>query len=165
MATQPVRRQFSVTIKDFYTSYRNEKKKTLSIKDIHPYSLYRKVIEMFLIYVSKKIIKDNFTFMMPYSLGSLLVKSYKVSTKNARIDFNLTRKYKKVVKHLNTHTFQYAFGVKWDKSYTNFKNNSFYVFSNIYSDKATENGVGKRALGKHIKELSKDHSKKSYIRL
>lgn len=164
MATQPVRVIYSITVKDFYSSYRKYKKKELRVADILPYKSYKLLVEDFFLEISKKIIYDNFTFMMPYSLGTLLVKSRETNYKKAMVDYNLTKKHRKVVKHINTHTHGDYFALYWIKSYVQFKNKSYYLFKHISSKKATRNGVGKKGLSHHITALSKDHTKRSYIR-
>lgn len=165
--TQPVRRHFTFTIKDFYAEYRKEKKKTMPCKDIRPFKQYKPILEDWWEAISKKIIYENFTFMMPYSLGSLHVKAYKMKNlrKRAKIDYNLTKQIGKVVRHINTHSFEHFFGVKWDKSYVRFKNNSLYKFTHTSSQKATDRGIGKRGLGQHIRDRSKDQKIKSYIKI
>lgn len=161
--TNPVRKHFTMTIKDFYGSYKKHKK--ASNEEPQDYKTYRKAMEDFFTEVSKKIIYENFTFMMPYSLGTVVVKAFKNPFKDRYIDWKTTKEVGKIVRHLNTHSFGYYFGIVWDKSYVRFRNNAYYTFTARKSDKATRNGIGKKALSKHIRELAKDPTKRAYIKI
>lgn len=130
-----------------------------------PYKVYKKLIEAFFAAVFKKIIYENFTFTMPHSLGSIVVKSFKVDPWKTTIDFHNTIKYKKPIRFLNRHTFGYAFRIWWNKEYVKFRNNSYYIFRPIAGQYATKQGIGKIALGRHIKKLSEDPEKRNYIRI
>jgi len=166
MATTPVKKHFTFTIKEFYKEYRLDKRSAgVPCKNIIDYKTYKKIIEDFFVEIMKKIIYENYCFMMPYSLGSILVKSFKTNLKKALVDFKTTRAIGKVVKYINQHTFGYYFGIVWDKSYVRFKNNAYYSFSATSSAPATKLGIGKKALSDHINELSQDPTKRSYIRL
>lgn len=156
--TNPVKKHYTMTIKDFYREYRKAGGQL-------EYKLYRKIVEKFFLEISRKIIYENMIFMMPYSLGSVFVKSRKTNYKNARIDWGKTREQGKIVKCLNNHTYGYYFGITWDKSYVRFRNNSMYSFCATSSKKATRLGIGKKGLSQHIMKLSKDPTKRSYIRI
>lgn len=122
-------------------------------------------MEGFFLCASKKIIYENFTFMMPYSLGSVLVKSYKTNLKNLKVDWSKSREMGTIIKHLNLHTFGFYFMISWDKSSVRFKNNAYYIFGFTNSKYAIRQGIGKKGLSNHIKTLSKDPTKRSYIRI
>jgi len=166
MATNPVKKHFSFTIKDFYKIFKDDKKASgKSCKNIIPYKVYKGIIEDFFEAVMKLVIYDNFTFRMPYSLGIIMIKAYKTNLKKASIDYNQTKKTGKVVRFLNQHTYGYYFGFIWDKSYSRFKNHSLYKFKATKSDHATRLGIGKISLSRHIKKLSLDPKQKSYTRI
>lgn len=158
MPTAPVKKHFTYTIKDFHNKYKKEGKTEVT------YKKYRSIIKDFFLGVFKKIIYENFTFVMPYSLGLILVKAVKTNPKNLSIDFHQTKKTGKVVRHLNRHTRGYYFMIWWNKSHVRFKNNNFYCFKATRSQSATDQGIGKLALAKHIKDLSEDPEKRSFIR-
>lgn len=166
MSTQPVKKHFTMTIKDFYRDFRKEEMESgKTPHTVIPYKVFRSVIEDFFYEISRKIIYDNFTFMMPYSLGSIVVKAFKNNLKNLNIDWKATKEHGKVVRHLNLHTFGYCFGIVWDKSYVRFRNNTYYNFSATQSKPATKLGIGKKGLSNHIIELSKDPNRRSYIKI
>jgi hypothetical protein len=165
MATTPTKKSFSCTIKDFYAEYRKERKKTIATKDVIPYNTYKEVFREFFLAISKKIIYENFTFMMPYGLGSLLVKSRKVNPKDAAIDYNLSKIYKKPIKHLNTHSFGYTFSVFWDKSYVRFKNYTMYLYKNTKSKQAQDKGIGRKGLSDEIIRRSNNPNERSYLKM
>lgn len=166
MATTPTKKHFTYTIKDFYRTYKDHKKNdNISLKDIIEYKKYRGIIEDFFESVSKKIIYDNFNFMMPYSLGTVGVKAFKNNLDNLKIDWSKSKEVGKIVKHLNIHTYGYYFSIVWDKSYVRFRNNTYYNFCVSSSRKAAGLGIGKKGLSEHIKKLSKDPNKRSYIKI
>lgn len=164
--TNPLKKHFTYTINDFYKSYKDSKKIGGRLPEgLIPYKTYRGIMEDFFEGVFKKIIYENFSFMMPYSLGTITVRAFKTNLKKLRIDWYNTIKYKKRVNYLNRHTFGYAFGIVWDKSYVSFRNNTYYLFRATSSRKCTKLGIGKKGLSKHIFELSKDPEKRSYIKI
>lgn len=165
MATTPTKKHFTYTIKDFYEKYRKAKKKAGQTNEIVPYKVYRKIIEAFFLHISKKIIYENYSFMLPYSLGTLLVKAVRTNIHKAKIDYKKSKEFRKPIKLINTHTFGYYFMIKWDKSYTGFINNTYYLFSNTSSEKAERQGVGRQGLSDYIKTLSTDKTRRSYIKI
>lgn len=167
MPANPKRVHHTKTIKDFYSEFKKKEKKVKPVSEIIEYHDYKNLIRDFFAEVQRRMIRDRLIFIMPHSLGIIYIKAYKrkENMKDWPIDFNLTKKYNKYVRHLNTHTNHYAFGVKWEKKYCKFWNKAFYTFDNTYSAFATERGAGKKALSKHIRELSKDPTRRSYIRI
>lgn len=165
MPSNPTKKHFTYTIKDFYRKFKKEERDNgKEVKDIIPYKKYRSLVEDFFAEVFKKIIQEQMVFMMPYSLGSIHVKAAKINPKNLAIDFKKTKELGKTVRHLNTHTYQYYFMVKWEKGYV-LKNRTCYKFKPTASKYATKNGAGKKALSKHIRKLSEDPETRSFIRI
>lgn len=165
MATTLSKKHFSYTLKDFHKELKNrEKKKGKRVSEVIPYKVYRRFIEDFFLEVFKKIIYENHIFMMPYSLGSIYVKSRK-NRGDHPIDYKTTKKLKRLVYFLNRHTFGQVFFINWNKEYVRFKNNSYYCFKPIKSQYATKQGIGTKGLGKHIRALADDPMKRSYIRI
>lgn len=165
MATTLSKKHFCYTLKDFHQQLKNrEKEKGKRVSEVISYKAYRKLIENFFLEVSKKIIYENLIFMMPYSLGSIYVKSHK-SYGDHPIDYKTTRELKRVVYFLNRHTFGQVFYIHWNKEYVRFKNNTYYTFKPTKSKSATKQGIGKTCLGQHIRALANDPMKRSYIRI
>lgn len=166
MATTPVKKHHTKTLKDLYRLYKIAKKKEgFKIAEIIEYAEYKRFTEAVLKGLSEKMIYDNETVILPNGLGSIFVKSYKTNLKHAKVDFHLTKKFGKVVKHLNTHSFGYTFGFKWDKSTCPLKNRIYYKFTAGSSKRLRELGLGSKGLSKHIKELGNDPNRPSYIRI
>lgn len=167
MPTNPQKKHYTMTLKDFYKEFKRElrvEKEELK----YSYARYREIMEDFFMECFKRMIHENFLFMMPYSLGTIAVKSFngnRTNLKKRKIDWKKTKEYGTIVRHLNTHTFGYYFGIMWDKSYVRFRNNAYYVFRATSSDYATRNGVGKKALSKHIRNIANDPNAKSYIKI
>lgn len=108
--------------------------------------------------ISQKIIKESFEFKLPFRLGYLRIKSFKIEPKivNGKLDKNklapdwdTTWKYwhkiypdktrkeiklianKKLIYHLNEHTDGYTMKWYWDKRFSCFKNQSVYLFKPV----------------------------------
>lgn len=152
------RRHFTVSTNDFYKDFKLENS-TISEK------VYKNVCDDFFIGIMKNIIYENSILIMPYGLGHIYVKSYKANLKHAKVDFHRSKQLGKVVRHLNTHTFGHYFGFKWDKTYARTKNKTYYSFRPTRSNAATELGIGRIALSRHILALSKDPNSQSYMKL
>lgn len=165
----PAKKHFSYTIKDFYKRYRRrEIEKGNRASDVIAYKHYRNIIEGMFAEIQRSIIYDRTVWVMPYSLGRTLVKAKKnanIRKSTKAIDFHLTKKHGKVIRHLNIHTNGYYFMFSWDKSYSRFRNRAYYTFSATTSPNATKVGIGKRGLSKHIIDLSKNPEKRSYVRI
>lgn len=122
-------------------------------------------MEEFFIALMKKIIYENFTFTMPHKLGQIRVKAFKYNPKSTSIDFYNTKKYNKLIKFLNRHTFGYTYRRWWEKEHVIFKNRSVYHFVGAQGEYADDRGIGKKALGAHIKHLSTTPGLRSYINM
>lgn len=168
MATTPVRKHYSKTIKDFYKEYKKYKKSQgLKVSEILTYNQYRDIIRDVFKEISQSIIFDQRPFYMPHRLGTILITSFKTNldpSKEWVIDKNLSKKYGKRILHTNHHTFGWCYKFKWVTNYVNFRNKAYYVFKAIKSKYATENNVGRGAFSKHIKEIADDPKSKSYLK-
>lgn len=166
MSTTPVKVQFTYTIKDIHRDYvKKQKAKGIPLKDIIPYKAYKKVFEDLWIAVGKKIIYENFTFTMGHRLGHIRIKAFKYSPSNAEVDFYNTKKYKKVIKFINRHTFGVTYRRWWERDHVIFKNRTSYVFSGAQGTYADKSGVGKKNIAAHIKHLSVTPEKRSFINI
>lgn len=166
MATNPVKTQFTYTIKDFHKEHvRRQKERGISPKDGIQYKAYKKIFEDLWVAVCKKIIYENFTFIMGHRLGHIRIKAFKYSPTNSEVDFHNTKKYNKVIKYINRHTFGMTYRRWWGKDHVVFKNRSSYVFSGAQGLYANKSGVGKKNIAAHIKHLSETPDKRSYINL
>lgn len=167
MATNPLKKHLSYTIKDFYNEYkRTQKNKGTPVSKIISYKTYKKIVEDFFEFLQKKIIRENFIFVMPYSLGSNYIKARKTNPAyEGCIDYAMTKKVGKVVRHLNLHTFGYYYASVWDKTYVRFRNKVYYNYTSTASTHTVEKGIGRKGLSAYIIECSKDPNKKSYTRI
>lgn len=161
--SNPAKKHYTLTIKDFYLEYKKRKG-----DEALDYKTYRSILEDMFCEIQRAIIYDRLMWQMPYGLGSTYImakKNANLKKSKKAIDFNLTKKLGKVVRHLNQHTFGVYFGFKWNKTYSRFRNKAYYTFTATTSRPATKLGIGKKGLSNHIKELSKDPNKRSYIRI
>jgi len=161
------KRHFSYTIKDFHQAFRRKKIKEEKKRraEVISYDRYKVIMRSFFKELSKKIIYENFIFAMPYSLGSIYIKATKGTTRNFAIDYNKTKKLGKVVRHLNLHSFGTYYHFYWNTKLVLFKNKKYYIFKSIESKLSSKNGVGRRSLSNHIKELARDPERRSYIKI
>ena len=108
--------QNTLTIKDAYKEYKKNIKVKSSVLNVD-YATYRKICETFNVLISKKILYESYEFNIPYRLGKLRIKKFKMKIikEKLRIDYKLTKQYKKAIYHLNEHTNNYAYRWLWDK--------------------------------------------------
>ncbi len=156
--TNSVKRHFSYTINDAFKLYMKENGKVIDKKT------YRIILEGFFELIAKKVIYENRVFQLPYSLGCFFIKKWKNShrKKNPPIDKITSKKLKRRVLHMNMHTYNFLFGLKWNKEGVSFTNRAFYVFDHTRSSYAAKNGVGKIGMSKHIFEQSKGEGRVPY---
>lgn len=169
MSTNPVRKHYSKTIKDFYKEYKKlQKSKGIPVSEIISYSEYRDFFRDVFAMLSRSVIEGRRVLYLPYSLGSIMVKAGKTNLNNPdyhKVDYHQSKKLKKRIIHVNDHTFGWYYMIKWIITHVRFKNMAYYKFDAPRSKYATQNGVGKIALGKHLKDISTDPNKQSYHKL
>jgi len=155
------KKNYVYTYKDFYKSYKNKKKaEGIKVPDIIPESTYVKAIEAFMMLVFIKIVKEAFIFILPYNLGHIFLKSRKFPPSKAPINWVETKKQKKKVRYLCNHSYGYYFYICWKKDHVYFKNKRVYRFKLNHSQAGRKKGVGKKLIGDHILEVSKDPTRK-----
>lgn len=163
MATNPVKKFFSVSEKDAAKDYKKKKGR-------HSEPVYKQVVHKFFIEVFKKMIYENFIFMLPYGGGTISIKSYKPSIDEIKkgrkyINWKKTKEKGKKIYYLNKHSNGYSYYFKWDKSFVKFRNRKFYKFRATNSECATKEGVGRVGLHNYIIEVCNDPTKKNSINL
>lgn len=160
MATTPVKKRFSYTVRDFYRFFKKDKKAEGNPTEIE-YKVYKAIVEAFFRELMGKIIAGK-TFTMPFKLGLIYIASIDVTNlKNRfRIDYAATKKLGKTVRWLNQKTGKIAFRFKWFKQTVTLKNKQFYEFCPV----ARKSGVGRQGLMEYIEEVSSDPNRKSYIK-
>ena len=163
--TNPVRKHYSITIKDLYKEYKDKKKEEgFLVSEIIPYKKYRKIVEKFFAGAFEKMIKERAVLLFPYKIGTFLIVSSKLPINQLPVDYNETIKHGRVMRHTNTHTHGYCFRIKWNND-VSLRNKSVYQFSAIRSKYALKHNAGKKALARHIKELSKDPTRRSFAKI
>lgn len=106
----------SHTITNFYTGY------VKSIGD-NPklyvdYNMFRKILNMYFLYLRDQVLYQSKTIKLPFRLGYLSVIKRKPKTydsKSLRLDFAATNKYGKVIYHLNEHSDGFKYRFYWSK--------------------------------------------------
>lgn len=154
MPTNPVRSSFTFTVKDFYKNYKE--RQIARGKEPVTYKRYKLIVKSFFKHVVDKMIIENYHFMLPYGMGVIGIKAYKLAVDSLSINWPKTIELKKLVKHVNDHSNNYSFGFTWNTQRSNFKNRIFYHFkiSKQYQ----------KSLTQRIFSLSKNPVKRSFIR-
>jgi len=166
MPTTPVKKFFTYTLKDIYSIYRKERRKYVKrVSKIIPRKTHEGIIQGFLMKIMNKVVNENFSWMLPYSLGLQVVKSRKTNYDHAKVNFNKTRDLSKVVKYLNQHTFGFYYYLWWNKSYVSFRNHPYYKFTFNDSPAANAVGAGKGALSQLIFKTAEEPLIPSYTRI
>lgn len=135
--TNPVRKQWSFTVREFYKEYKSKRSNAMPFKE------YKKVFEDFFELLHKKIIYDNFEFRMPHNTGITFLHKFKPGSRVMK-------------KYINRHTFGYIYRMRWIKPSSNkWKNYKLYGFTQVSSDKSRKLGIGKRGLHDYLVNRSK----------
>ena len=155
MASNPARKHFTYTIKDFYKEYSDSQEDPIS------YIKYTTLIRDFFTEIMKKIIFDKYSFFIPYNLGCISLMSRKPPIKRAPIDWAQLHAGNPKGKHFNLHTFNRLFSIKWLNSFTRrFSNKKFYQFKYTNSKLAHRSGIGGKGIEKMIMDTVNDPTKK-----
>lgn len=158
MATTPVKRHFSYTVRDFYGFYRTHKKQ----REEEPleYKKYKGIIRDAWVHIIQDVVKGG-CFIMPHKLGMITVK--KVNRKFV-VDKITSQKVGKYVPYLARHTHGHIFRYNWIKS-SPFKNRQFYKFKFVSTRRTQlKHQIGQLGLKEYIFAVSRDPMQQSYTR-
>ena len=143
------------TVKDAFIEYEKEKMKTKT--PFLPYKKYRDIVLLFFVLCFRKMVETSGTFQLPHNLGIIYVKGYKNNlTNNPTIDWEKSKKLGKKIPYINSHTYNWSYGITWDTKKSRFYNKKFYSFKPRRTEAARERGVGKFGLRDFIVGASKD---------
>jgi hypothetical protein len=148
MATTPIKKKFTFSVRDFYAWFQRGKKESKEDTKI-TYATYKKVVELFFIAVMKKMIKEGLNFKFPYKMGMFFVKAYPQKKGYIRV-YERKTKTIKVIPGVPRYKF------KWFKETAYFPNKPFYIFKPLTSPK---DDVARAGLGRHIFDTYKDPMK------
>lgn len=106
----------SYTGKDFYKSYINY----VSDNPLYniDYTTFRSIINDYFKYLRDEIIEKGKEIKLPCRTGSLSIVKHKpkeYSGKSLRMDYAESKKYDKVIYHLNEHTNGFKYRYYWNK--------------------------------------------------
>lgn len=125
----------SITLTHFYQHFNRDREDEISERE------YRKYFKVITDSIYKKLTSGK-EYRLPYNLGNLYV--FKKRQNINPIDYYNTKKYGKVIRHLNLHSEGLIYKLKWNKSKARFINKSVVKF--------TLSRKNKRELAKRIKE-------------
>lgn len=117
----------SYTGKDFYKSY-------VEYVEDNPlyqvdYKTFRGIINDYFRYLRDELIENGKEIKLPCRLGTLSIVKHKpkeYSGRSLRIDYAESKKYNKVIYHLNDHTGGYKYRFYWNKHNMLTKNKTMY---------------------------------------
>ncbi len=156
MPSNKPRKTYFYSYKHFFASYQKEldrDEKECKLDE----DQYKSFISDFFIEIMTKIVRENFSFVMPYRLGIIMVKAYKEGKDSLSVNWNETKKQGKLVRYVNDHSFRWSFGILWKKHHMNLRNAKFYNYR--------AHAKTKRELTKTIRDSSENPLKPSYHRL
>ena len=166
MAYNWQRKNYTWTLKDFYTNYKKRKKASgFKHEDIMTAKQYEAIMEDFFIRVCRKIVREGYIFTLPFSLGCLYLKTGKVKPGKETINWPETLKAKKKITYGYLHTFGAFYMTKWQKSHVAFKNKRSYVFHFVGGKFAKAKDSGRAIIHEHIMKVSRDPNMKSIRKL
>lgn len=143
----------SHTIKDFYKSYQ-EYVADNPLYQIE-YKTFREIITDYFQYLRDQIIEEGREVKLPCRLGSLYVIKHRpkhLDGRSLRVDYYSTKKYGKLMYHLNEHSDGYKYRFRWDRRECNVPNRSKY---NLVMTRQN-----KRRLASIIKNNERDYFEK-----
>ena len=117
----------SYTGKDFYRSYIDY----VSDNPLYQvdYKTFRGIINDYFKYLRDELIENGKEIKLPCRLGTLSIVKHKpkeYSGRSLRIDYAESKKYNKVIYHLNDHTGGYKYRFYWNKHNMLTKNKTMY---------------------------------------
>lgn len=117
----------SYTGKDFYKSYIDYVGDNLLYQV--EYRVFRDIINDYFKYLRDELIENGKEIKLPCRLGTLSIVKHKpkeYSGRSLRIDYAESKKYNKVIYHLNDHTGGYKYRFYWNKHNMLTKNKTMY---------------------------------------
>lgn len=141
----------SFTIRKSYSKY--------SLKTKYTYKKYREVLEMLLYELSKAIIYDKYTFLLPYGGGAIRIIKVVASKNKKHLDYKYYKQTGEKRYLLNRHTNGFYFMWNWNTSKCKYRNCKLYRMVPV---RGNDNIIGTRGLAKHIIECSKNPYVKDY---
>jgi hypothetical protein len=143
----PNRIQEAYRLSELYSFYLSDKEENTSY--IITFKEFRSVLKDYIRIVFDNIFDGNI-YYMPFGFGPLYVNKRKVIPgKRLSPNWSETKKYGKLIFHLNEHSNGYKYSFKWDKGGCRFRNGKFYRLEMARCKK--------RELAKSIKVDGKDY--------
>lgn len=117
----------SYTGKDFYKSYLNY----IGDNELYyiDYKTFRAIINDYFKYLRDELLENGKELKLPCRMGTLQVVKHKpkeYTGKSLRIDYAESKKYDKVIYHLNEHSNGFKYRVHWNKQTMLTKNKTKY---------------------------------------
>jgi hypothetical protein len=139
------------TIQDSYKSYKT------SIGAEYPYSIdyktYSLILNLYYKEIAKVLLEEGKPFKLMNNLGTLKIVKKKIKFKSdmysSSIDWENSRKYKKIIYHINEHSSGYKYLYMWDRR------GAYVTNVNKYKFVPTRNL--KRKLAFYIKNKIRDY--------
>ena len=113
------------SIKQAYTFYRKRYKKDTELVDRE---LYPKICKEFNLMIIEEALHKPLGVKLPYALGRIWIKKFKINWDKPPVDLNETRKQGKTIYHLNRETEGYCFRWAWSRKVNLMTNLIYYSF-------------------------------------
>lgn len=141
------------TIADFYDSYCNyvEDNPLYQVS----YKVFRQIVSDYFRYLRDEIIENGKEVRLPCRMGTLSIVKHKpkeYTGKSLRMDYAESKKYDKIIYHLNEHTGGYKYRFYWNKQNVLTKNKTKYQLIMTRDNK------------RHLAQILKNHVR-DYIEL
>lgn len=119
----------SYVLRDMYEDYIKDIKKS-SVYYVN-YTLYCKLCTEYFYYIANAIVEDSEDVKLPDRMGTLSIRKKKMhfyAQQLYSVDFKNSKKYHKKIIFDNSHTDNYKYFFKWDKTSATARNKSKYQF-------------------------------------
>lgn len=156
--------QYLESVRSAFFLYEDEKIK--QGKSYVPLHVYTNIVVLFFMFAFRRIMEKSESFYLPHNLGFICLKAYKdnLSEPDKSINWDATIRFKKLMGHINDHSYRWSYGVKWNTDNCKFYNKRFYSFRCRDTEEARRFGVGKLGLRDKIFRASKNPTEHSIFR-
>lgn len=127
MASNPQKKHFTLSTRDFYNDYVKSCKKDKKYEAL-PRLKHRDFIEDVFAEIFHKVVKDSWHFVLPFGMGEFYMSECKGVKNMGSFSKNLTIRNGKRTYVRNDHTLRKTFKFKWDKTYARFPTAKYYKF-------------------------------------
>ena len=153
MATNPLKKSYTLTQKDFYKNYKKKVKSPVTWKQ------YAGILKDFFVESLRRVIYDRDNFKMPFNLGYMTLTSRKIPIKHTPIDRPHYLKTGEIRRNYRFNTDNRFYSVKWRRVNTRLQYSSLYTFKIPRSQWAFESGITAKSIDDYVETTLKNKQK------